>query len=185
MFADAGIKDIRLPYPVNPINAPRLLALMDRATISIIVDHLAVARGWSEAMQRAGRTLDVLIKVDVGFHRCGIDPGGQCARLHPGGRGAAGSEAARAAQPRRPRLSRAVGSRAAGDRAAGSRDARRAYAPAPPPRASRSTRSRSARRRRCASAPASPASPSCGPATTSTSIAPRSRSAPPRSTTAR
>jgi D-serine deaminase-like pyridoxal phosphate-dependent protein len=25
-------------------------------------------------MQRAGRTLDVLVKVDVGFHRCGIDP---------------------------------------------------------------------------------------------------------------
>ena len=25
-------------------------------------------------MSRAGRTLDVLIKVDVGFHRCGIDP---------------------------------------------------------------------------------------------------------------
>jgi D-serine deaminase-like pyridoxal phosphate-dependent protein len=25
-------------------------------------------------MRRAGRTLDVLIKVDVGFHRCGIDP---------------------------------------------------------------------------------------------------------------
>jgi len=25
-------------------------------------------------MQRAGRVLDVLIKVDVGFHRCGIDP---------------------------------------------------------------------------------------------------------------
>src|SRR5262249_55719178 len=42
----------------------------------IIVDHLDVARGWSEAMTRAGRTLDVLIKVDVGFHRCGIDPAG-------------------------------------------------------------------------------------------------------------
>ncbi len=27
-------------------------------------------------MERAGRTLDVLIKVDVGFHRCGIDPDG-------------------------------------------------------------------------------------------------------------
>jgi D-serine deaminase-like pyridoxal phosphate-dependent protein len=25
-------------------------------------------------MTRAGRTLDVLVKVDVGFHRCGIDP---------------------------------------------------------------------------------------------------------------
>jgi D-serine deaminase-like pyridoxal phosphate-dependent protein len=75
VFAAAGIGDIRLPYPVHPSNAPRLLALMDRARISIIVDHLDVARGWSDAMQRAGRSLDVLVKVDVGFHRCGIDPG--------------------------------------------------------------------------------------------------------------
>jgi D-serine deaminase-like pyridoxal phosphate-dependent protein len=74
VFADAGIRDIRLPYPVNPSNAARLLALMDRAAISIIVDHLDVARGWSDAMTRAGRALDVLVKVDVGFHRCGIDP---------------------------------------------------------------------------------------------------------------
>jgi D-serine deaminase-like pyridoxal phosphate-dependent protein len=74
VFADAGIADIRLPYPVNPTNASRVVALMDRASISIIVDHVEVARGWSEAMRRAGCTLDVLIKVDVGFHRCGIDP---------------------------------------------------------------------------------------------------------------
>src|SRR5215471_2072237 len=74
VFADAGIKNIRLPYPINPANAPRLLALMDRAAISIIVDHLEVARGWSGEMRRAGRTLDVLVKVDVGFHRCGINP---------------------------------------------------------------------------------------------------------------
>ena len=30
-------------------------------------------------MQTAGRTLDVLVKVDVGFHRCGIDPDGDAA----------------------------------------------------------------------------------------------------------
>jgi len=76
VFVDAGITDIRLPYPVNPANAARLIALMDRASISIIVDHPAVVRGWSDAMRRAGRTLDVLVKVDVGFHRCGIDPAG-------------------------------------------------------------------------------------------------------------
>ncbi len=75
VFVEAGITDIRLPYPVNPVNAPRLLALMDRASVSIIVDHPLVVRGWSDAMKSAGRTLDVLIKVDVGFHRCGIDPG--------------------------------------------------------------------------------------------------------------
>ena len=76
VFAAAGVRDIRLPYPVNPSNAARVLALMDRASISIIVDHVAVARGWSDVMRRAGRSLDVLIKVDVGFHRCGIDPNG-------------------------------------------------------------------------------------------------------------
>jgi D-serine deaminase-like pyridoxal phosphate-dependent protein len=74
VFADAGIEDIRLPYPVQPFNAPRLLALMERAHISIIVDHADVARGWSDAMSAAGAALDVLVKVDVGFHRCGIDP---------------------------------------------------------------------------------------------------------------
>lgn len=74
VFAAAGIANIRLPYPVSPSNAGRVVALADWAAISIIVDHLDVARGWSEAMERAGRTLDVLIKVDVGFHRCGIDP---------------------------------------------------------------------------------------------------------------
>jgi D-serine deaminase-like pyridoxal phosphate-dependent protein len=74
VFAAAGVENIRLPYPVHPSNASRLVSLMDRAAISIIVDHETVARAWSEAMRRVGRTLDVLVKVDVGFHRCGIDP---------------------------------------------------------------------------------------------------------------
>src|SRR6267378_6351175 len=43
VFVGAGIRDIRLPYPVNPSNASRVIALMDRASISIILDHLAVA----------------------------------------------------------------------------------------------------------------------------------------------
>ena len=73
-FAEAGIGDIRLPYPVHPSNADRVLALMSQATMSIIVDDLEVARAWSEAMAAARRRLRVLVKVDVGFHRCGVDP---------------------------------------------------------------------------------------------------------------
>jgi D-serine deaminase-like pyridoxal phosphate-dependent protein len=38
------------------------------------VDDLDVARCWSTALSAAGRKVDVLVKVDVGFHRCGIDP---------------------------------------------------------------------------------------------------------------
>lgn len=74
VFADAGIGDIRLPYPLHPVNADRVLALLDKTHLSFIVDDLDVARGWSDAMSRAGRKVDVLVKVDVGFHRCGIDP---------------------------------------------------------------------------------------------------------------
>jgi D-serine deaminase-like pyridoxal phosphate-dependent protein len=73
-FADAGVTDIRLPYPLNPANADRVFALADRVTLSFIVDDQAVAREWSRIAAQRGRTLNVLVKVDVGFHRCGIDP---------------------------------------------------------------------------------------------------------------
>ena len=82
VFAEAGIPDIRLPYPVHPSNRDRVLALLPKTRLSIIVDDVDVARGWSDAMVAAARgaggsggmTLDVLMKVDVGFHRCGINP---------------------------------------------------------------------------------------------------------------
>jgi D-serine deaminase-like pyridoxal phosphate-dependent protein len=74
VFADAGIEDIRLPYPIHPSNADRVIRLLDRVRLSLITDLTEIAREWSQAMTRAGRTLDVLVKVDVGFHRCGIDP---------------------------------------------------------------------------------------------------------------
>jgi D-serine deaminase-like pyridoxal phosphate-dependent protein len=74
VFAEHGFADIRLPYPINPSNADRVIALLDRTRLSFIVDHPVVAQQWSDAMTRAGRQVDVLVKVDVGFHRCGIDP---------------------------------------------------------------------------------------------------------------
>lgn len=74
VFAAAGVTDIRLPYPLQPSQAPRVLALQRTTAISFIVDDIAVARGWSEAMVTAGAHADVLVKVDVGFHRCGIAP---------------------------------------------------------------------------------------------------------------
>ncbi len=74
VFAQNGIEDIRLPYPISPANAWRVLALSDRVRLSFIVDDLDVARQWSDVCDRANRRVDVLVKVDVGFHRCGIDP---------------------------------------------------------------------------------------------------------------
>jgi D-serine deaminase-like pyridoxal phosphate-dependent protein len=77
VFASAGIEDIRLPYPINPANADRVLRLLDRTRLSFIVDDADVARSWSGLMRVNQREVDVLVKVDVGFHRCGIDPDGR------------------------------------------------------------------------------------------------------------
>ena len=74
VFAENGITDIRLPYPLNPVNADRVFALADRIALSFIVDDVEVARAWSNLAKARGRGLDVLIKVDTGLHRCGIDP---------------------------------------------------------------------------------------------------------------
>lgn len=74
VFADHRVEDIRLPYPLHPSNGDRVLALLDRTRLSFIVDHLDVARGWSDVLRAARREVEVLVKVDVGLHRCGIDP---------------------------------------------------------------------------------------------------------------
>ena len=74
VFAAEGIADIRLPYPLNPANADRVFALARRVLLSFIVDDPAVADAWSGLAVARGMKLDVLVKVDVGFHRCGIDP---------------------------------------------------------------------------------------------------------------
>ena len=65
VFADHGIPDIRLPYPINPSNADRVLALMDRLLLSIIVDDEDVAKDWSAAKDRffgEGKIFDAIYK---------------------------------------------------------------------------------------------------------------------------
>jgi D-serine deaminase-like pyridoxal phosphate-dependent protein len=74
VFAAQGVADIRLPYPLNPVNAERVFALAQRVLLSFIVDDPAVADAWSGLAVARGMKLDVLVKVDVGLHRCGIDP---------------------------------------------------------------------------------------------------------------
>ncbi len=74
VFAAAGVTDIRVPYPLQPAQAARVLALQASTRLSFVVDHLDVARGWSQAMVAAGTLAEVLVKIDVGFHRCGISP---------------------------------------------------------------------------------------------------------------
>ena len=77
VFADAGagIEDIFLAYPtVGEGKARRLLALSERMRIAIGADSLEGAASIGDVFHAAGRKIDVLLKVDCGYHRVGVSP---------------------------------------------------------------------------------------------------------------
>lgn len=80
-LAEAGFDDLLVCYPmVGPLKLARLAALARRAQVSTVVDSEAAASELSAAMTRAGVRLDVLLKLDSGMHRVGIEHG-QAGRL--------------------------------------------------------------------------------------------------------
>jgi D-threonine aldolase len=85
MLADAGAKDIFLAYnPVGP-NIERAAEFVRRfpdVTFSVTADHPQAVAALSRAMSAAGRTIDVLLDVDIGFHRTGIAPGDAAVELY-------------------------------------------------------------------------------------------------------
>ncbi|HTO87312.1 MAG TPA: alanine racemase [Thermoanaerobaculia bacterium] len=75
VFAEAGFDDIFLAYPtVGADRARRLVALSDRVRLAVGADSLEGARTLSEVFDAARRRLDVLLKIDCGFHRVGVEP---------------------------------------------------------------------------------------------------------------
>lgn len=75
VFADAGFDDLFVAFPVvGADKARRLLALADRVRLAVGVDSVEGARTLAEPFHAASRTLDVMLKVDVGLHRVGVEP---------------------------------------------------------------------------------------------------------------
>jgi D-serine deaminase-like pyridoxal phosphate-dependent protein len=75
VFAEAGFDDLFLAYPVvGEDKGRRLLALADRVRLAAGTDSLAGALTLAGPFRAAGRTLDVLLKVDVGYGRVGVAP---------------------------------------------------------------------------------------------------------------
>jgi len=76
VMADHGIDNILVAYPlVGEVKVNRLLRLAERAKVSTVVDNLEAARFLSEKCLAAGKRLDVLIEVNSGLDRCGVEPG--------------------------------------------------------------------------------------------------------------
>ncbi len=74
-FADAGLDDIFIAYPiVGADKARRLLALPEHVRLTVGVDSVAGAGILAGPFATAGRKLDVRLKIDSGFHRVGVLP---------------------------------------------------------------------------------------------------------------
>jgi D-serine deaminase-like pyridoxal phosphate-dependent protein len=78
MVASAGGTDALLAYPLvgpNVARFARLARAYPATTFRAVVDQPEGARALSQALQNGGRTLPVLVDLDVGTGRTGIDPG--------------------------------------------------------------------------------------------------------------
>jgi D-serine deaminase-like pyridoxal phosphate-dependent protein len=72
-FINKGFSDITLAYPIIPDKFSALLELAQRAQITVVTDHPAIATRLEARCIAADIELNVLMKIDCGYHRCGVD----------------------------------------------------------------------------------------------------------------
>ncbi len=76
-FAAHGFRDITYAVPIEPGKFAAVVALVASGVrLALITDDAGVPGPLAEAARRAGVTLEVFIKVDCGYHRCGVGPKG-------------------------------------------------------------------------------------------------------------
>lgn len=73
VMVETGCKDIQIAYPVfGRQKLERLMPLTKKTAITVSLDSIEIAEGISQKAQDFGCIINILIEVDVGFHRCGI-----------------------------------------------------------------------------------------------------------------
>jgi D-serine deaminase-like pyridoxal phosphate-dependent protein len=83
-FAERGFNDITYAVPIEPGKFDAAIELARRIDrLSLITDDVDVPPLLDEAARRAGAKLDLFLKVDCGYHRCGVEPDTKEAREIP------------------------------------------------------------------------------------------------------
>jgi len=76
VLAEAGFEDVLIANQlVGRRKIARLVDLAARINLKVAVDHAAQAEAISQATAAAGVSVGVLIEVDIGMGRCGVEPG--------------------------------------------------------------------------------------------------------------
>ena len=75
-LVEGGVRDVLVTNEiVGERKIAHLAALAREAKLTVCVDSAENVAALDGAAARAGATLDVLVEVDVGAHRCGVPPG--------------------------------------------------------------------------------------------------------------
>ena len=85
MAAGAGAKNVLIAYPMVGPNAARLVELTRRfpgTAFAAIADEAAAIRSLAELFSSSGGELDLLLDVDCGQHRTGVEPGAKAMALY-------------------------------------------------------------------------------------------------------
>lgn len=73
-FAAAGFDDITWAVPLAPSKLERCLAIMKKARLILLIDHPMAVAALEEFGAAHDAEFDVMLKVDCGYHRAGVDP---------------------------------------------------------------------------------------------------------------
>jgi D-serine deaminase-like pyridoxal phosphate-dependent protein len=73
-FANAGFNDITYAVPLAPDKFEGVRRISQQTHLNLLVDHQNIADQFGAFCKEVGIVLDVLVKVDCGYPRCGIDP---------------------------------------------------------------------------------------------------------------
>ena len=85
MLAEAGVTDIFLAYNLVGPNIPRATAFLDKfpkVRFSVTADHPLPIRQLGAAMSAVGRSIDVLLDIDTGQARTGLQVGAKAKELY-------------------------------------------------------------------------------------------------------
>jgi D-serine deaminase-like pyridoxal phosphate-dependent protein len=74
MFAKAGFDDITYAVPISRNKFEKALELSSNISLKILIDNPAIVKELDKASKEAHMEIDVMVKVDCGYHRCGVDP---------------------------------------------------------------------------------------------------------------
>jgi D-serine deaminase-like pyridoxal phosphate-dependent protein len=73
-FASAGFDDITWAVPLAPAKLERCLGIAKKTRLMLLVDHPRAVAALEEFASAHDAVFDVMLKVDCGYHRAGVDP---------------------------------------------------------------------------------------------------------------